>query len=798
LQKWGLTQKDTKLILPISQLEAGIGGGKSQGLAFLQRVGVNIPETFVITDNNNEAIIDFVSTLDFQKQYAIRSSAGDEDGEDNSFAGQFDSFLYVLGEEKIISAIEKCFDSASSETVQSYRKNFTGNNDAQMNVVVQEMIDPVISGVLFSVDPVSQRHDKISLSVVKGVGENLMSGLDSGESVTFFKHLDVFPKLDLIQKKQIQELRDTALYIEERYQKPLDLEWAIDEQGKIWWLQLRPITRLNEVHLNELDEKNIKESPIYTRGNIGEMMPGPVTPLTLSVFGKAIDIGLQIFYKKSGALKKIKKDEFVFIHSFYNHLFFDVRSLYFISEHSFFAKKENVDYSVVGEIVPGVEVKRKDGFFKGAWHTLGMIRYANSASSALKKLTKLRTSFKLECPDDIAGCHKLIGKNIQKLFDAYTLHYVTSSQSGSFYTLLLNIYSKGKAPERKHQEKVAAFFTNIHGIEGADVLDKIDSIAKKLTNEKNIKDKFLEVSMKKSILFLERLASSEIKTEWQDFLKRHGHRCVREAEFREIEWAENPAPVIEALKAKTKIFSNGDINSKSEIKPSLEYNFDDLSALSKMVVKNIIPKARNAVVSREKSKAMAIEIQYRFKKAYRHLAKLLYEKDFLDDEDQLFFLSHEEIGNLISEGKELYWKNKAENRRQLFPDMNKLFFADLSFGIPVPEEPSFLHTDEDLIGIPVSVGITEGVVRIVKSLEDASDLQKGEIMVANYTDVGWSPFFSIISGLITEIGSPLSHGAVVAREYGIPAVVSVKGAMNNLTTGQRIRLNGKTGEIVIL
>jgi pyruvate,water dikinase len=98
----------------------------------------------------------------------------------------------------------------------------------------------------------------------------------------------------------------------------------------------------------------------------------------------------------------------------------------------------------------------------------------------------------------------------------------------------------------------------------------------------------------------------------------------------------------------------------------------------------------------------------------------------------------------------------------------------------------------------VSQGVVVGKVRIVNSLADASSLKKGEIMVARYTDIGWTPFFSIISGLITEIGSPLSHGAVVAREYGIPAIVSMKGALQNLETGQKIKLDAVKGEVVIM
>ncbi|NOX87137.1 MAG: hypothetical protein GXO86_14465 [Chlorobi bacterium] len=161
-------------------------------------------------------------------------------------------------------------------------------------------------------------------------------------------------------------------------------------------------------------------------------------------------------------------------------------------------------------------------------------------------------------------------------------------------------------------------------------------------------------------------------------------------------------------------------------------------------------------------------------------------------------MKHDEIGEMLKSGDYAYWNRKAEARRALYPEMKTLSFPDLIKGIPYPEESGLESTTSDLSGIPVSRGIVEGKVRLVDTLDDARKLKKDEIMVARFTDIGWTPFYSVVSGLITEIGSPLSHGAVVAREYGLPAVVSMKGAMTNLKTGQRIRLDAVKGEAVAL
>jgi pyruvate,water dikinase len=164
--------------------------------------------------------------------------------------------------------------------------------------------------------------------------------------------------------------------------------------------------------------------------------------------------------------------------------------------------------------------------------------------------------------------------------------------------------------------------------------------------------------------------------------------------------------------------------------------------------------------------------------------------------DQIYFLTQEEIGIHLA-NPDPAWKLKASKRRALLPETDRLIFNEVCFGIPEPVEleEEVIISDGQLKGTPVSGGSVEGRARIVHTLADAEKLQEGEIMVASFTDIGWTPYFSIIAGLITEIGSPLSHGAVVAREYGIPAVVGAKGAKKFLYDGDIVRLDGDRGII---
>ena len=792
-------------IIPIEKLSDGTGGGKAQGLALLTSFNKKIPLTFVITENDRDAVKALLETFPKGIKLAVRSSAEGEDGANLSFAGQYNSFLNLSAKAEVLEAVDKCFRSIDEQTVSSYKENFNAAGSG-MNVLIQEMVDVKASGVLFTADPVNNRFDRINMTIVRGVGEKLMSGEVNGENIGFYKQDKTLPKSEILSGELLEQLVLQAKEIEQSYGKPADLEWAIDNDNTIWWLQLRPVTKLKRVHLNELDSKPLYQNSVYTRGNIGEMMPGPVTPLTLSTFAVAIDVGLQEFYKKVGAIKEVSS-EMLFVHSYYNHLFFDMQRLYEIVKHVAIAKKANVDFSVVGATVPGINIEKKRGLYNSALNSLRMVQYINSAPSAGKKLKKLYESFKLNCGDDMVSCYNTISENLPVLNEAYSLHYVTSSQSGGLFSAIINVFSGGKMPSQEHQQKANALFSNIPGIESAEAIKALDKISEAVVRDEKAKVQFVEADVNSALNYLEKTGSKDVTTSWAAFMSRHGHRCVREAEMIEKEWAEDPSPIIESLKAKVNVMMHSpEAGGKENRQHNIEPFVKGLSVVKRAIIKQLLPKARKAVARREQTKAQSVGVQNKFKLAYRHLAQLLLKEELLEEDSHIFFLTHKELGELVNRQNADYWKKVSKERAQLYPEMQKLSFADLCFGIPVPEDDIYNNYATDyesqhegeLVGIPVSQGVATGKVRVVTTLAEAALLQKGEIMVAKFTDVGWTPFYGIVSGLITEIGSPLSHGAVVAREYSLPSIVSLKGATSRLITGQTIHLDAVTGKVEVI
>ena len=204
--------------------------------------------------------------------------------------------------------------------------------------------------------------------------------------------------------------------------------------------------------------------------------------------------------------------------------------------------------------------------------------------------------------------------------------------------------------------------------------------------------------------------------------------------------------------------------------------------------------ARQAVRSREETKSGLVAVTTRFKEAYRGLATLMVAEGLLPDADAVFFLTHDELGRL-ARGADSGLVAAALARREAFAAQESYEFPDVFQGEPTRLDLDLEAGDSDGVvrGAPVSRGRVTGVARIVRTIEEASALQRGEILIAPITDVGWTPYFSLIAGLVTDIGSAVSHGAVVAREYGLPAVVNTRIATRVFRTGDRIVLDGESG-----
>ncbi len=342
--------------------------------------------------------------------------------------------------------------------------------------------------------------------------------------------------------------------------------------------------------------------------------------------------------------------------------------------------------------------------------------------------------------------------------------------------------------KKKYQSFLSHLLSNIPNIESADILSRLQDLAALI---KKREPEAVHFSADKLLDYIK--SNSEVYKQYQEFLVRHGHRCIKEAEMRNKPWRDDEMPLMHYLLS----IINSPMNlvqSEEEIDLKKEFAFirNPLLRKASMV---FAQKARQAVVDREYTKSQLIQIIDLFKTQYARLANLLVSAGLLTDADQIYFLTHTEIGQLMKGDNSLL--STAVRRRKAHAIQEELSFDDIYIGKPTADVFDVEQNDGTMKGVPVSNGECEGVVRIIHSAEDANKLQEGEIMVARFTDIGWTPYYSVVNGLITEIGSSLSHGAVVAREYGLPAIVNVKGATKLLKDGDRIKMDAGKGTVIV-
>jgi len=779
-------------------------GGKARGLKILKDLGLNVPDAFVIIQPENktfdENLLKKSLTRLGEGPKAVRSSAVSEDGINASFAGQFETFLHLNTFPEIREAIHQCIKAAQSDRVKNYANNVIREADLRISVILQNMVHAKVAGVVFSANPVNNRRDKMLINAVEGQGESLVSGKKDAIHYELYRSgsnisNQVRKQGNLLTEKQLKDILEGAKRAEKSQGTPVDLEFAIDEEGVLFWLQVRPVTTLCGVHYNELDTIKGESGDIWTLGNIGEMMPGIATPLTYSVSAEAIDYGMVVLASKAGAYSLKKRTGPRYIQMFYNRLFINMSNMMDYPKNIWLNKKEDVLFALSSKDIPGFDFEYESPFPIRAINFYKQFRITGKAKKNLKALKKLVSNFVIDTSGDLIQVHKLLGEARIKLGIGFGHHLITSAQSGTLYSAFMRIMTNDKRlPSAEDHHTATVLLKDIPEIESADAVKSIEKFAQMIRENKPFASQFTSSAPEEALKLLSLNAPVEIEVYFKAFLERHGHRCVRESELREKTWGEHPLKLIQILqnKVKTKEFKPVHKDMKLVMHEALNY----LPLMKRAVLKLLIPASRRAVARREISKAYSIKMVSIIRKAYFVLAGRMVKSGLLDDTDQIYFLTHEEIGELITD-KKPEWKEKATRRRELFPETDKLQFDEVCRGIPEPreEEPEIQITEGQIVGIPVSNGIVEARVRIIHSIEDANLLTEGEIMVASFTDIGWTPYFSIISGLITEIGSPLSHGAVVAREYGIPAIVGVKGAKKILKDGDLVRLNGDCGII---
>ncbi len=751
-------------LVRLGDLAEGKGGGKASGLRALQDAGLEVPPALVILEPASVTGEDLaaVPALIGPGPWAVRSSAFDEDGEGASFAGQFSTYLNIDTLSGLQDAVRSCVISASSDRVISYRGTLADSPSAPMAVVVQRMIAPRYAGVIFTADPVTGDAGYSVIEAVHGLGEALVGG----ESLASRYRVDgegriieeaPAPGGPRIGADIVRELARQSRVAADRMKRHLDLEWAVDDSGHLFWLQARPITTLEGPDTGEFDYP-ARDSQFFTRANIGEMMPGAVTPLTMDVFGDAVDFCIRYFYRTTGSLTRATRNE-RFVVSFGGHLFLNLNQMFLMADRVLGSTRKTFEQNLLGHTLdeePPITavpfpVRFINGFRMG-WYVMmkGLFR------SRLEKKAALFTINLSE--SDPLRLYETIERRVIVLNWAYTWHLCVSTHSGVMNGILQEILRKGGVPEDELDPALTSLLADIEGIESAAVVRTLEEIAAAIVGDAAVRDEFTVMTTDAAARWLDGPASGAHGSAFRALLERHGHRCIREAELREKDWGEEPSQLVAMLQ---RMAAGGAVHRAKHADPAGAFPADN-PALAGRAFRWAVKQARSGVFGREYCKSLVIRIQSRFKHAYRRLAAILCERGVIPDEDLIFFFTRRELGEVVRTGDQSLVR-RAVKRRRLLPEQMSRRYPDVFCGAPKPLDMAASgRTGTVLQGMPVSPGIVRGPARMIFSVDDAESLRPGEIMVASFTDIGWTPYYSIAGGLVTETGCMLSHGAVVA------------------------------------
>ncbi|TDE16329.1 PEP/pyruvate-binding domain-containing protein [Dyadobacter psychrotolerans] len=851
-------------------------GGKAKNLFLLKKMGMTIPKFAVIPwevlsemipaqvlNGDQEKISVFIeqvqisdnmlsrllSTFGPTEYFAVRSSAIDEDGSVFSFAGQFESYLFVP-KENLAEHIKKVWISAFSPRVSDYRKHHNITGQRGIAIIIQEMIDTDVAGVAFGLNPVSGNKNEKLINAVFGLGEGLVSGelnadlfvLHGSEiksELAFKTHKISFDArnktgtiLSEIQSEQQQQstlstkqiivLGEVLDKLEAEFDQPQDIEFAFKDEI-LYLLQTRPITTLN------LQNEKTGEYILWDNSNIIESYPGVTTPLTFSFISKSYETAYKLFSAYLGVSESVIRDnETVFSNTlgFINgRVYYNLKSWYHMLA-----------------MLPGYHINaRYMEKMMGVKERFDVPEtYRLSKGKAWWRIAKMaiRMLFRfLSLPRKRKEFMQLLDKTISE----YKGINYDAKSAGELMLLYRNfeksLLLEWKAPLLNDffamiwfgmlQKQCEQYFgdqnANIHNdllcgssdIISVEPVHRSVRLATRITASPVLKSLFISESEQSIQIKLGANTSSEfvtIKKEIDQYIQDFGERCVGELKLETISYTQDPSRFIRILKSYVETGITSDqfsgkrenairANAEKEVEQRLKG-----SLYKKWKLKRTLKTARELVSAREnlryeRTRAFGIVRQLFF-----HIGKRFYAGNVIDQERDIFYLTKEEIFSFI-EGTSVTQNIKAlislrkgefESYQIQAPPAER--FA--TYGAPYHAN-DFFNTDKveahqgDLKGIGCSPGKVSGRVRVVLNPNEVSSLN-GDILVTSSTDPGWVTLFPGALGIIVERGSLLSHSAIVSREMGKPCIVSVTGLLKTLKTGDQIEMDGSTGTISII
>ncbi|MTI55883.1 phosphoenolpyruvate synthase [Geosporobacter ferrireducens] len=793
-----------------------------------KKIRKNIEET-EIAKEIEESISKNILKLGEKHAYAVRSSATAEDLPTASFAGQQDTYLNVVGKDAILQHVRKCWASLFTDRAVTYRiQNNFDHRKVYLSVVVQRMIFPQASGIMFTADPVTANRKVLSIDASFGLGEALVSGLVNAdiykvrdgrilEKKITTKAMAIYglknggteerevdkqkQNVQTLTDEQILQLADIGRRIEAYFSRPQDIEWCLFE-GRFYIVQSRPITTLYPIPEN--DGKN----RVYVSLGHLQMMTDDIKPLGMS-FCQMLSFWFGQNLTPAGGR--------LFIDGSY-----DLASP--IGRKILLTSTGHADILMKNAIL---NLMTRKNFVKSLPKGKGSI---NASSGALGWIIP---AYKVYRKNDIRGIEKVIDFNedqikdmeqrIEKLSGEELLAFIVKD-TGELKSILtgpqnMSLMVVGGYASNWVNKKMEKWL----GEKGAvDILSK--SVLNNITSEMGLElldvanivrkypavvEYFSHANHETFISDLNKLkGGNEVWEAMESFLEKYGMRCPGEIDITKPRWIEKPTALIPIILSNIKSAERNSSSAKFE-QGRLEAEEKEREFLKRLEelpggkrkakkAKRMISILRNVIGFREYPKYSFIKRFQIYKNALLKEADLLVQKGIIKEKEDIFYLYYEELHDVVRTKKLDY--SIITKRKEDYAFYEKLTPPRVmtSEGEIISGEYNTGNVPEGaLAGVPVSSGVIEGRARVVLKAEDAI-IEEGDILVTTFTDPSWTPLFVSVKGLVTEVGGLMTHGAVITREYGIPGVVGVENATKLIRDGQRIRVNGTEGYVEIL
>ncbi|WP_406511426.1 phosphoenolpyruvate synthase [Streptomyces sp. NBC_00161] len=766
------------------------------------------------------AITGALGRLGEEAAYAVRSSATAEDLATASFAGQHDTYLNVVGPTEILRHVSRCWASLFTERAVTYRqRNGIDHRTVHMAVVVQRMAFPQASGILFTADPVTGDRKVATVDAGFGLGEALVSGLVNPD-VFKVRDGEVVAKAIAAKQRAVTALpaggtREVAIDAQRREQPsltdaqavrlvrlgrrieahfggPQDIEWCLtDDDFQI--VQSRPITTLFPV-----PEADDEENHVYVSVGHGQMMTDPMKPLGYSMW---------------------QLTAMVRMHEAGGRLFVDVtRRLASPASRAGLLDAMGKGDPLIRDALE--TVLERDGFVPLLPDAGPGGPPAGGVPARIETDPALVTELIERSRVSIAALERDIRtKNGPALFDflleAFKEHKRVLSDPLSMQVIMAGMEATWRLNDKLQVwlgEKNAADtltlsapdnITSEMGLALLDVADVIRPRPEVVAFLQGVDDED----------FLDELAKlpggAEARDAIEAYLDRYGMRCVGEIDITRPRWRERPSTIVPVILDNVRNFEPGAAGRRFERgrQKAQQKEQELLSRLRTLQdgdrkadeVKRMIDRVRTFIGYREYPKYGIVSRYFVYKRAVMEEAERLVRAGVIPEKDDVFYLTFQELHDVVR-------SNRVDDQ-QLIQRRKDAFRAHHALTPPRVltsdgEALTGAYRRDDapagaLIGVPVSAGTVEGRARVILDMAEA-DLEEGDILVTPFTDPSWSPLFVGIAGLVTEVGGLMTHGAVIAREYGLPAVVGVEHATRLIRDGQRIRVHGTDGYVELL